>query len=95
MNVGILSRVLLCIMILGCFFYAYISKQNSITALRLEIPQLSSEVEEIHQENSRLRFEIDQFENPVHLMELSRKPEYRHLKHPLVKDIIEIREEQK
>ena len=95
MNFGILRRVFLCILILGDFLYAYISKQNTITKIRLEIPLVAKELEEICQENSRLRFEIDQFENPIHLMDLSRNPEYRHLKHPLLKDIIEIRISQK
>ena len=91
MNNNLLIRVFLCILILGGFLYAYISKQNTITILRLEIPNIAKEVEEICQENSRLRFEIDKFENPVHLIDLSRNPEYRHLKHPLLKDIIEIK----
>ena len=91
MNSTLLTRLFLCILILGGFLYVYISKQNTITILRLEIPNLAHELEEICQENSHLRFEIDQFENPVHLIDLSRNPEYRHLKHPLVKEIIEIR----
>lgn len=90
MNLKLGLRLLFTIMILGTFLYTYIRKQNSITFLRLEIPQASEELEEITQENTRLQFEIDQFENPVHLMDLARKPEFRHLKHPLVNDIIEL-----
>lgn len=91
MNIKLALRLFLTIMILGVFLYAYISKQNTITALRLLIPQVAFEIEELAQENSRLQFEIDQFENPVHLMELSRKPEFGHLKHPLINDIIELK----
>lgn len=79
-------------MCLGYFLYAYLVRQNSITELRLQIPSLCKEVEQIEEENTRLQFIIDTFENPVHLIELSRTPEYRHLKHPLNKDIVTIRE---
>ena len=37
-----------------------------------------------------LRYEIDTFETPTHLMQLSQKPEYAHLKHPYTKDLIVI-----
>jgi len=88
MNLGLLVRVFLCIVCLGAFLYAYINQQNTITELRLEIPAVAKELQVIEEENTRLRFEIDQFESPAHLMELARKPEYRYLKHPLAKDII-------
>ncbi len=88
MNLGIFIRFLFCILILGIFLYAYISKQNEIVELRLQIPAVAQELEVVEQENVRLQFEIDQFENPIHLMELSRKPEYSHLKHPFVNEII-------
>jgi cell division protein FtsL len=90
MNPSLLIRIFFSIIVLAGFLYAYIHKQNEITTLRLKVPALAKELDEVEQENSRLQFEIDQFENPVHLMELARKPEFRHLKHPLVKDIIEI-----
>jgi cell division protein FtsB len=88
MNFGLLIRILFCILCLGIFLYAYINKQNVITELRLAIPSVSRDLKAIHEENTRLQFEIDQFENPQYLLELSRKPEYLHLKHPLLKDII-------
>lgn len=88
MNTGFLFRIFLSILCLGVFLYLYINKQNGITELRLEIPQTAKELEALVQENTRLQFEIDRFENPLHLMELARRPEYRHLKHPLLKDIV-------
>jgi hypothetical protein len=44
-------------------------------------------VRTIKEENIRLQYEIEQFENPQHLMELSRHTAFTHLKHPLVKDV--------
>lgn len=90
MNLGIFIRVFLCILTLGVFLYAFINRQNHITELRLQIPVAARELQVIEQENTRLQFELDQFENPVHLMELARRPEFRHLKHPLVNEIITI-----
>lgn len=84
----LLARLLFCICIAGLALFAFIEKQNELTALRLQIPALSKELKKIQEENIRLQYEIDQFESPIHLMELARKPEFGHLKHPFLKDII-------
>lgn len=88
MSKGIFIRILLCIIILGSFLYSYINKQNSITELRLQIPIAAKDLQTLQQENTKLRFEIDQFENPHHLMELARQPQFSHLKHPLLNEIM-------
>lgn len=90
MNIGIFIRICFCILIVGILLYAFINKQNQITELRLQIPVASKELEMIQQENTRLQFEVDQFENPNHLMELARQPQFSHLKHPLVNEIIKV-----
>lgn len=83
-------RIFVCIIVFGATLYAFIDKQNKITKLRMEIPVLASQLKAIEQENLRLKFEIDQFESPDHLLELSRRPEYRHLKHPKLDEVIEM-----
>lgn len=90
MKHGILIRLLFCVTSLGFFLYAYIEKQNSITELRLEIPHAMRAVQAIEEENVRLQYEVDKFENPMHLMELARRPEFSHLKHPLTSEIVTI-----
>lgn len=90
MNRGIFIRLSLCILILGVFLYAFIEKQNRITELRLQIPASARALQIVQQENVRLQFEVDQFENPAHLMELARSPTFGHLKHPLANEIITI-----
>ncbi|MCP5469501.1 MAG: hypothetical protein H7A36_03230 [Chlamydiales bacterium] len=90
MKLGLLIRLFICIVALGTFLYLYIDKQNRITCLRLQIPALAKELEQIQQESVRLQFEVDQFENPIHLMELARKPQYSHLRHPRVNEIVTI-----
>lgn len=81
-------QVFLCILIAGITLFLYIDKLNALTELRLEIPALAKEVKQIQEENIRLRYEIDQFESPIHLMELARKPEFSHLKYPHFDDEI-------
>lgn len=81
-------RVMICIFAAGFTLYLYIEKQNELTELRLYLPVLSKEVKRIQEENTRLTYEIDHFESPIHLMELARKPEFSHLKYGFVKDVI-------
>ncbi|MCH9610154.1 MAG: hypothetical protein S4CHLAM81_07320 [Chlamydiales bacterium] len=90
MKLGLLIRIFICIAATAAFLYFYIEKQNRITQLRLEIPQLARQVELLRQEIVRVQFEVDQFENPVHLLELARKPEYGHLRQPKVNEIVTI-----
>ena len=58
------------------FLYFYIDKQNQITRLRLTIPTLQQEIEQLKQETVQLQYEIDQKETPEHLLSLLEKPEY-------------------
>ena len=81
-------RVFFSLALLGFAFWAYINEQNKLTALRLAIPALSKEVKKKQEEISRLHYEIDQFESPIHLMELARKAEFSHLKYPYVEDVL-------
>lgn len=82
------AKIFVCIIITGFSFYAYIFKQNELTELRLVIPSLAKEVRSLQEENNRLRYDIDQFESPIHLMELMRMPEFSSLKFGYNKDVI-------
>src|SRR5579872_4905290 len=88
MNKGLLIRLLICIFACGLFLYSYLEKQNRVTALRISIPAMGKEIKHLKEENTRLQYEIDQFENPQHLIELARRGEFSHLKHPLVKEVV-------
>lgn len=81
-------KIFICILAAFFTIYSYIENQNELTKLRLAIPALAKELRQINEENTRFKYEIDQFESPIHLMELSRKPEFGHLKYPYMKDII-------
>ncbi len=90
-----LVRLFCCIFILGISLFAYVSKHNVLTEKRILVPKLAKELQKQEEENVRIQFAIEKFENPIHLMELARKPEFSHLKHPSVNDIIIIEKEKK
>lgn len=92
MKLSFLIRSILCVGILSFFLYLYLDKQNELTTMRIRIPEVAKRLKMLHEENVRLKYEIDQFENPGHLMQLARKNEYRHLKHPLVEEIVVLQE---
>ncbi len=87
-------QVLACAFSCGGALYAYVSQQNDLTRIRIEIPRLSRDVRHLEEQNSRLRFEIERFENPKHLMELAKRPEFSHLKHPLSSEIFVLHTEE-
>lgn len=81
-------RIFICFVIAGAALYKHIDNSNALTGLRLAIPALQKEVNQIKEDNIVLQYEIDQFENPAHLIELSHKPEFAHLKYPSSNAII-------
>lgn len=84
-------KLLLCLTCLGIALYCYIDSRNTLTAARMTVPTLTKKLRSIQDENTRLQFEIEKFENPLNLMELARKPQFSHLKQPLTTDIITVR----
>lgn len=89
---SLLFRLFICIFCAGWTLYKYIDKWNELTELRLAIPILSKEVKDIQEKNLELKYEIERFESPLHLMELARKPEFGHLKHPSLNEVIVLQE---
>jgi hypothetical protein len=83
-------KLLSCVAIAALWLYEAVRNQNELTKLRLEIPVLAKEVEKVREGNVKLSFEIEKFESPAHLMELSRLPQYRHLTYPYDKDVLVI-----
>ncbi len=92
MNKGTILRTSACIFTFALWLYSYIEKQNELTDFRIRIPELAKAVKGLHEENIRLQYAIDQYENPQHLIELSRHVEFAHLKHPLEKEVLTCKE---
>lgn len=75
-------RLLICICSIGLVLYKSIDKGNELTELRLSIPVIARQVQEIKEKNLELQYLIERFESPLHLMELASQPEFGHLKYP-------------
>lgn len=92
MQRGPALQLLFCLGVFSLFLYSYQSKQNALTQLKIRLPELEKEIGAISEEMQRLQFEIDRAEGPSRLIELAHRPEYRHLKHPLLKEVLTVRE---
>ena len=90
MSKRFLFNLVFSVFLFSLCLFNYLGKMNSLTKMKLELPKVEKEVYLLKEENKRLKYEIDRFESPNHLMELARKKEFSHLKHPLVKDILKI-----
>lgn len=87
----LLAKIATMIVFFGYSFYSIIDKQNAITKLSLAIPQVAKELREVREENSRLRYQIEVFESPSHLMELAAAQQSSALlKQPLEKEILTV-----
>jgi hypothetical protein len=62
------------------------------TELKIQLPELEKELAKIQEENKRLQYQIDHFEQPAHLIELAHRPEFSHLKHPVLREILTVPE---
>ncbi len=92
MNAKWTFRFAICLAVLGFSLYAHIEKQNQITAMRIQLPERVGHLKALQEDNTRLRYEIEQFESPEHLIELARHHEFSHLRHPMVKEILRMPE---
>lgn len=89
---NILLKVIFCLSVFGYSLYSYLNQQNELTGLKIALPRLEKEIHLIREENRRLSYEVEQFESPANLIELASSPEYAHLKHPLLKEILTVPE---
>jgi len=92
MNSGMMLRMLCCLAVFAVYLYLMIEKQNQINYLSMQIPKVHKDLKTIEEENIRLRFTIDSFESPDHLMQLIQSPEYAHLKQPSLKEVFYLAE---
>lgn len=90
--IKILTRVGICICTSAFCIYSYIDRQNQLTHLKIQIPIVEKEIQSLREQTKKLHYEIDRFENPSHLLELTRMPQFSHLRHPLLRDILTLGE---
>ncbi|HSX12572.1 MAG TPA: hypothetical protein VLF61_03695 [Rhabdochlamydiaceae bacterium] len=85
-------KLFFCILLAGISLYSYIDMQNTLTAQRIRIPQLAQEIKAIEEHNIRLQYEIDAFEHPFNLIAVAKEAGLNHLKHPLLCDVVHLKE---
>lgn len=85
-------QVAVCMIIFVFGIYSYLNVHNEVTHLKMQLPAVEKEIALIQEGNRRLSYEMEQFENPSHLIELAHSPEYAHLKHPLIKEVLTVPE---
>ena len=92
MRQGLIFRLLVCLVVSSFCFYKILQKQNLINYYSLHIPKVTKELKVLEEENLKLKFCIDQFESPDHLMQLVKSAPYAHLRFPVVKDVVHLPE---
>lgn len=80
------------LIVAGGSLLGYLEKQNELTQLRLRIPKLVLETKLIEEENVRLRYQMQEFERPEHLLQLANDPSFSHLKNPLKGELLVLQE---
>ncbi|OGN65188.1 MAG: hypothetical protein A3E80_01360 [Chlamydiae bacterium RIFCSPHIGHO2_12_FULL_49_9] len=89
---GLLVRLAVCLTVFGLFLYSYLDMQNELTQLKIQLPEVEKDLRLVREESRRLNYEIEQLESPARLIELAHHPEYSHLKHPLLREILTVPE---
>lgn len=89
---NVLGRLGVCVAIFGYCLFSYLEQQTIVTQLKIQLPEIEREIASLREESRRLQYEIERFENPGHLIELAHLPEFSHLKHPLLREILTVPE---
>ncbi|HNA62557.1 MAG TPA: hypothetical protein PKW79_05740 [Rhabdochlamydiaceae bacterium] len=85
-------KFMICLFFFSFSVYSYLDKQNSCTALSMQLPKMMKEIESIQEKNANLRFQIECFENPQNLLEKASSPAYAHLKFPFTEEVLTVNE---
>lgn len=89
---GFVIQVSLGLVTLGACLFSYLEKQNELTELRIYVPKLVKEIKLIQEANVQLKYQIQTFESPQHLMQLAADSKFSHLKYPLSKEVLVLQE---
>ena len=92
MNKSLLFKIMICLFVFGLCLYSYIEKQNKLTSLKIDIPKIAKQINDLNEEIKKMQYEVDTFENPQYLMDLVRTPQFGHLKHPFVEEVLQLPE---
>ncbi len=87
-----LCRFLVCIFFFGFSLYSYVDKQNELTRMKMSLPEIVKEIKSIQEDNTRLKYEINQFESPEHLIQLTKDGRFSHLRYPFISEVVTLPE---
>lgn len=85
-----LVRIMVCLLTLGAFLYLYVDRLNAHTELKLKIPQLAREMDQIKQNTLELSYQIECFKDPANLIQLAQRPQFSHLRFPYQEDVLHV-----
>lgn len=74
--------------IVGLALYLYVDQKNELIRLQMEIPVVEKELKGVLEENIRLRYRIQQFQDPQKLLELHSHPPYASMKYSSVDQVL-------
>lgn len=80
MNKTLPIKILICFAAFTGYLYSVLQKQNKISKLSFKLPRLEKELRSIEEENIKLRYKLNAFTSPEHLLALLKQSEYSHLK---------------
>ncbi len=85
-------RLSTCFLVFGSCLYVYLHEQNRLAQVKMQMPCKEKEMDLLREEIRLLSYELDQYESPNRLIELAHLPEFSHLKHPVLKEILTVPE---
>jgi len=83
-----LLRLLLCITLFSLCLYSYLHHHNKLIELRVKLPELADELVSAEERNEALRYELDQLESPLRLMQHLKEPEFSGLRYPTQEEVL-------
>lgn len=90
MKNNIFLKISICVLSIASVMYSHLEDQNEMTKLKVLIPRLESQLWAAQEENTRLQYEIEQFESPANLMLLAKQCEFSHLRHPYDDEVLTV-----
>lgn len=81
-------KPLACLAFVAGLAYLWLDRNNQLAQARLQIAPLQAACQTATREQTRLLFDIDAFENPLHMHRLLQQDRYRHLHFPRLHEVI-------
>lgn len=80
-------RLAVCIALLAIFLICHVERQNEITRLRLQIPQIDALSCRMKESALQLQSKVIKSQSPGHLLALLDRPEFQHLHFPTAQSV--------